>query len=85
VPFNQLQFDAQSSRRTQPRITVILSGVSRVFFARSAGTQDRAPRSTVSRAWEMSRRTSLGCNRAASEGTRSLIHCSGQSSRLAKC
>jgi hypothetical protein len=40
--------------------SVILSGVSRAFaFARSAGTQDRAPRSTVSRAWEIRRRTSL--------------------------
>ncbi len=52
------------------RSPVILSGVSRAFgFARSAGTPKRAPRSTVSRAWEIRRRTSLRCKlRAQHEG-----------------
>jgi hypothetical protein len=41
---------------------VIPSEVSRAFaFARSAGTQDGAPRSTASRAWGISRGISLRC------------------------
>jgi hypothetical protein len=60
-PHGRLMWTAATCRgwRAAKR-TVILSGVSRVFaFARSAGTQDRAPGSTVSRARDIRRRTSL--------------------------